>query len=1193
MPSFQPSGQSGTGFGGDFNFSTNAASNPFAQTNGTSGTPPPTNFQFGSQTQTNGSGSGFGGGSNPFASAFGGADKTQPQQNGFASSTTPFGQTQPGNTQNSTSSIFSSFGQNNNTQPQSNGVTPSTAATPSFPSFGNTAPAQTPFKGFGQSQQSTQSTQAPSFGFGQSQEPTPSTQAPSFNFGQSAQQNGDKPASTPFSFGQATSQSQSNGNKPSPGPQTEETPKAAPSSTFAGFGQQNGQKPLFSATPQPEKTTSNLFSTQSSAGTGLFGSTPPPDSNSQSLKPGASVFSSVNQKDGISSTMFTQSRDSTPKPPSNMFGAPAQQSDSDATPSANKFNGFGQTQASAQKPSFFSAAPASQSGQETPKAATSLFSGGFGQQQPSQSSTTPAFNFGQTPQKATDSAPQSQPPADTDASLASTTSQASGAEGKSLFDRVTPRDDAPPTPTAQKFAFTPSTTLFNASTPGAGMFEKAAAPPSTPATAIKESSTTAPRSLQETPSAAPWLSHGPSALTTGSKSLQPPVPATPAKPSTPAATTHPIPESEKKTLKFLNEGLKAHLATQDPYADWSKIMQFYLEQAAKITNVPSVSLTQPTAPNTVQNTPSAPLNVFAASQANSTPKPTAPSTTAAFQFTPKPSAASVSQPPQTAPVNRKRSAEDDAPQEPPATEKRSRPNETIKYPQLPENASNTSRLFQAALNKSAGPAAPTSQLQSERETGEKQQQQQQQAPTFGGFKPSQPAQTSEGFKPSGFTGFTPSGAAPSAPSGMPTFAAPATGGGGFLAAFGKKANDQEEKERKKRKAEDYDSDEETEEQWAARDKAEQEAKKQKILDAAKSGAIFTPASAGTPAASDDGHGVDDVEATPVAQAKGLPAWMTSQEPPATAPSKIGAKPTETPFTPMTSSKFQFGSKTPFAAGGASSTSNIFGNASKPSDSTDTADADKTEAEKEQGRGDHTWKQSTPIKFGSGLASGVGSTTPAGNPPSFGTLFGATNQKSASDASGHLAKPNFGFNFGTQSSSLTNSRATTPGLTTDGEGASTAGEGEDEESAAPVEPQVEDQTGLRESELETEDVLFSVHKAKATKWDEKKSDSGEMSMGWVDRGKGPLYILKNKESGKVRVVLKVPPFGVTKMNFAPLKNMQYEVTGKAGKMVQGVFIDHLESSAAKEGASQFSKWLVQVGSKEDAEEIARVLMEERA
>jgi hypothetical protein len=398
------------------------------------------------------------------------------------------------------------------------------------------------------------------------------------------------------------------------------------------------------------------------------------------------------------------------------------------------------------------------------------------------------------------------------------------------------------------------------------------------------------------------------------------------------------------------------------------------------------------------------------------------------------------------------------------------------------------------------------------------------------------------------------------------FGAPAATSGGFLAAFGKKANAEEEKQKNKRKAEDYDSDDETEEQWEKRDKEEQAAKRKKIEDAAKGASGFVLGGDQQPAKAPE---------TPLGAGN-----LFSKAPPATAPSKSSLF-SQTPAGEQPTNNM-FGSKTPAAT----SSANIFG-AFKAAEKPATTNVNNTQDE-----GDNTWKPNTPIKFGSSTTTNQESTTPAAPPPKFGNLFGPASQASAIGSKPGLlnvpaTKASIGFNFGGQPGSLGTSRATTPGVTTDGEGASTAGEGEDEE-ATQNDPQLEDQTALLPEEKEKEELLFSVAVAKASKWDEKKdAETGNVANGWVEKGKGPLYILKNKETGVTRVLLKIKPLGKAAMNFAVLPGMEYIVL-KGGKFVQGTFVDHM----AYRDPGKPSRWLMQVGKKEDADEIARVLMEAR-
>ena len=399
-----------------------------------------------------------------------------------------------------------------------------------------------------------------------------------------------------------------------------------------------------------------------------------------------------------------------------------------------------------------------------------------------------------------------------------------------------------------------------------------------------------------------------------------------------------------------------------------------------------------------------------------------------------------------------------------------------------------------------------------------------------------------GFQPttSTSTGFTPANAGP------PTVSPTALKSGNWLSAFGKKASAEEEKEKKKRKLEDYDSDEETEDEWKKRDEEAQAAKRAKLMQEAQkgSGFVFNAAAAKT-------------------SGEAAKTFRLSQTP------------------------------------------------SEASDN--ELDDDKADAEKAQGSGDNTWKPNTPLKFG---ASTIGkeTTTPKAPPPTLGNLFGstpttgATNVFSSTPATGNTNlfgstpangsssflnvpganKPTLNFNFASNpASSVATSRASTPGVTTDGEG-STAGEG-DEDDGQPSEPQVEDQTGLRPEETANEDVLITCPNTTARKIRTKKDPEapGGQSRGWATVGCGPLYVLKNKDTGKTRVLLKVPPYGNAKMNFPVMQKMNYEVSGKKGSMVQGAFFDHIDEP----NQPKVAVYLLDVG-KDNAAELTKLLNENR-
>ena len=291
--------------------------------------------------------------------------------------------------------------------------------------------------------------------------------------------------------------------------------------------------------------------------------------------------------------------------------------------------------------------------------------------------------------------------------------------------------------------------------------------------------------------------------------------------------------------------------------------------------------------------------------------------------------------------------------------------------------------------------------------------------------------------------------------------------------------------------EDYDSDEETKEQWEARDREKQEARRKEIEAAAKSG-------------------------------KG----------------------------------FMFGAT-----------------------STNRA-ADATAGEKAQGPGDETWKPKTPIKLAAST-NDLASTTPAVPPPKFGNgLFGASSLAASTQDTGRLAPPSTGFSFGPQASSLNASRATTPGVTTDGE-ASSAGEVKDDGDEQ-NDPQADDMTALLPEERAANDIVLELPHM-ITKIYEKLDDASEKPL-WISKGEGKAYVLREKSSGKTRILQKV---GVNQLalNFNPMKGMKYELHPKKDTMVIGTFFDHIHSKPGK-----LVRFFLTADSAEEAKNLARVLTE---
>jgi len=218
--------------------------------------------------------------------------------------------------------------------------------------------------------------------------------------------------------------------------------------------------------------------------------------------------------------------------------------------------------------------------------------------------------------------------------------------------------------------------------------------------------------------------------------------------------------------------------------------------------------------------------------------------------------------------------------------------------------------------------------------------------------------------------------------------------------------------------------------------------------------------------------------------------------------------------------------------------------------------------------DHTWKADSPIKFG-GTApaisftsatptkltstNGTESTTPAARP--FASLFSTAKPEASTSLFGTQKSNEIGFGFGgppkTQSASVTpflfpvagsnsgsvlssaaTSRATSPGAPSSVPD-STNGDGDE---AAPAEVQ-SDFTALTAEERRDENVLFEVEKARCMFFNK---DAGQT---WEVKGTGPLRVLKNKNSGATRVILRVAPTGKVVINSRVQKSYTYTHMGK--------------------------------------------------
>jgi hypothetical protein len=219
-------------------------------------------------------------------------------------------------------------------------------------------------------------------------------------------------------------------------------------------------------------------------------------------------------------------------------------------------------------------------------------------------------------------------------------------------------------------------------------------------------------------------------------------------------------------------------------------------------------------------------------------------------------------------------------------------------------------------------------------------------------------------------------------------------------------------------------------------------------------------------------------------------------------------------------------------------------------------------------GDQTFKVGTPIKFSETAATErkapsfqfqapSTSTTPSKPPPS--NIFGSSTSGSS------LLAPGASLFAGLNSapSSTFSSRAVTPLSEADNSAA------EDDEEGGKLE-QV-DLSKLTPEELAANDVVFETEQALA----KQQVDQGDGTKAWENFARGPLYILKDKVTGKCFVRIRLPS-GQIPLNYSILPSLKSNVTGSSGKMVQatmpkkeGGIAQFYISLKTKEIAQEFS------------------------
>ncbi|KAK0735664.1 hypothetical protein B0T21DRAFT_289701 [Apiosordaria backusii] len=243
----------------------------------------------------------------------------------------------------------------------------------------------------------------------------------------------------------------------------------------------------------------------------------------------------------------------------------------------------------------------------------------------------------------------------------------------------------------------------------------------------------------------------------------------------------------------------------------------------------------------------------------------------------------------------------------------------------------------------------------------------------------------------------------------------------------------------------------------------------------------------------------------------------------------------------------------------------------------------------------------PFSFGGASDASVSQNVPSSGPvfsfgqnPAGGSIFG----NSLAPGGGTSTGTNTPFTFGGASSLATTPAAGTPepsstaGGNTAATTATTAAEAGNNQGTnadgdeAPQEHQISLTDGGKGEEDES--VIHEV-RAKAMKYmtgEENDSSGGDNNKkkGWQVQGIGNLKLLRHKTTGAVRLLLRAEPRGHIALNKLVLPNVTYKVEPPGAKAVKVV--------VAKDNGKGLETWMVQVKTKEMAEELARKLEGEK-
>ncbi|KAK1989855.1 RanBP1 domain-containing protein [Colletotrichum falcatum] len=240
--------------------------------------------------------------------------------------------------------------------------------------------------------------------------------------------------------------------------------------------------------------------------------------------------------------------------------------------------------------------------------------------------------------------------------------------------------------------------------------------------------------------------------------------------------------------------------------------------------------------------------------------------------------------------------------------------------------------------------------------------------------------------------------------------------------------------------------------------------------------------------------------------------------------------------------------------------------------------------------------STPtFTFGASNGS-ANSSAPASQKPLFGAststptsnLFGSKPAQPASNMFGNLQPPagasttgtNSPFNFGGASSLATTPATGTPEPTAEAEKAGGSGEGDDADGKPHEQLKLTEGGPGEEDEVVVHDVRAKIMKFILPGSEEDK-DSGDdqpkSKSPWTTKGVGPFRLLKHKNTGAVRMLLRAEPRGHVVLNRSVLSSETYKPDKKYVKL-----------TTSNEAGNGLETWMVQVKTEDLAKTLAAAL-----